>query len=208
MVLTTNLPPLNLDTVGTIASRSRIFWIYAHVSASFIYTYCVYCTIQIVSLHILSVKRERVGGTDLESGWRVSIQCSNVIAHPLRLQDARTMEAHQLVKLEENENIDAFTPGDTVQVGVRVTEANRTRTQVFEGVVIRTRGSGPGASFTVRRVSYEVGVERTFLLHSPNVEYVNLMRRGRVRRARLYYLRGRSGRAARIREDRRERANR
>ena len=118
------------------------------------------------------------------------------------------MEAHQLVKLEENENIDAFTPGDTVKVGVRVTEANRTRTQVFEGVVIRTRGSGPGASFTVRRVSYEVGVERTFLLHSPNVEYVNLVRRGRVRRARLYYLRGRSGRAARIREDRRERANR
>ncbi|MCY4653355.1 MAG: 50S ribosomal protein L19 [Dehalococcoidia bacterium] len=118
------------------------------------------------------------------------------------------MEAHQLVKLEDNENIDAFTPGDTVQVGVRVTEANRTRTQVFEGVVIRTRGSGPGASFTVRRVSYEIGVERTFLLHSPNVEYVNLVRRGRVRRARLYYLRGRSGRAARIREDRRERARR
>ena len=108
------------------------------------------------------------------------------------------MEAHQLVKLQTNENIDDFTPGDTVQVGVRVTEANRTRTQVFEGVVIRSRGSGPGASFTVRRVSYEIGVERTFMLHSPNVEYVKLVRRGRVRRARLYYLRGRSGRAARI----------
>ena len=124
------------------------------------------------------------------------------------------MEAHELVKLQPNENIDKFTPGDTVQVGVRVTEANltrtqvRTRTQVFEGVVIRSRGAGPGASFTVRRVSYEIGVERTFMLHSPNVEFVKLVRRGRVRRARLYYLRGRSGRAARIREDRRERARR
>lgn len=118
------------------------------------------------------------------------------------------MEAHELVRLKTNENIDKFTPGDTVQVGVRVTEANRTRTQVFEGVVIRSRGAGPGASFTVRRVSYEVGVERTFMLHSHNVEFVKLVRRGRVRRARLYYLRGRSGRAARIREDRRERARR
>lgn len=118
------------------------------------------------------------------------------------------MEAHELVQLRPNENIDDFTPGDTVQVGVRVTEANRTRTQVFEGVVIRSRGGGPGASFTVRRVSYEIGVERTFMLHSPNVEFVKLVRRGRVRRARLYYLRGRSGRAARIKEDRRERARR
>ena len=118
------------------------------------------------------------------------------------------MEAHELVKLKQNENIDRFTPGDTVQVGVRVTEANRTRTQVFEGVVIRVRGGGPSASFTVRRVSYDIGVERTFMMHSQNVEYVKLVRRGRVRRARLYYLRGRSGRAARIREDRRERARR
>ena len=118
------------------------------------------------------------------------------------------MEAHELIKLQANENIDTFTPGDTVQVGVRVTEANRTRTQVFEGVVIRSRGSGPGSSFTVRRVSYEIGVERTFMLHSPNVDYVKLVRRGRVRRARLYYLRGRSGRAARIPEDRREKARR
>ena len=118
------------------------------------------------------------------------------------------MEAHELVKLKSNDNIDRFTPGDTVQVGVRVTEANRTRTQVFEGVVIRVRGGGPSASFTVRRVSYDIGVERTFMMHSQNVEYVKLVRRGRVRRARLYYLRDRSGRAARIREDRRERARR
>ena len=77
-----------------------------------------------------------------------------------------------------------------------------TRTQVFEGVVIRDRGSGPGASFTVRRVTHEIGVERTFMLHSPNVEGVKVVRRGKVRRARLYYLRGRSGRAARIKERR------
>ena len=126
----------------------------------------------------------------------------------LRSRRKRHMEAHELVKLKSNDNIDRFTPGDTVQVGVRVTEANRTRTQVFEGVVIRVRGGGPSTSFTVRRVSYDIGVERTFMMHSQNVEYVNLVRRGRVRRARLYYLRDRSGRAARIREDRRERARR
>ena len=115
------------------------------------------------------------------------------------------MEASQLVKLETNPNIEDFGPGDNVRVGIRVTEGQRTRIQVFEGVTIRKRGSGPGASFTVRRVSYEIGVERTFLTHSPIVEYVQRTRRGLVKQARLYYLRGRSGRAARIKEDRRER---
>ena len=113
------------------------------------------------------------------------------------------MEAPELVKLEPNADIEPFRPGDTVRVGTRVTEGQRTRTQVFEGVVIRNRGSGPGASFTVRRVSYEIGVERTFLTHSPVVEYVKVTRHGRVRQARLYYLRGLSGRAARIKEARR-----
>jgi large subunit ribosomal protein L19 len=115
------------------------------------------------------------------------------------------MEAADLVKLEPNPKIETFTPGDTVRVGIRVTEGQRTRTQVFEGVVIRNRGAGPGASFTVRRVSHDVGVERTFLIHSPAVEYVERTRRGLVKQARLYYLRGRSGRAARIKEDRRNR---
>ena len=115
------------------------------------------------------------------------------------------MEASELVKLEPNPRIDNFTPGDTVRVGIRVTEGTRTRTQVFEGVVIRNRGSGPGASFTVRRVSYEIGVERTFLTHSPAVEYVERTRRGLVKQARLYYLRGRSGRGARVKEARRNR---
>ena len=113
------------------------------------------------------------------------------------------MEAYQLVNLELNPKIESFRPGDTVRVGIRVTEGQRTRTQVFEGVVIRRRGSGPGASFTVRRVSYEIGVERTFLTHSPVLDYVQVTRRGLVRQARLYYLRGRSGRAARIKEARR-----
>ena len=115
------------------------------------------------------------------------------------------MEAADLVKLEPNPRVETFTPGDTVRVGIRVTEGQRTRTQVFEGVVIRNRGAGPGASFTVRRVSHDVGVERTFLIHSPAVEYVERTRRGLVKQARLYYLRGRSGRAARIKEDRRNR---
>ena len=113
------------------------------------------------------------------------------------------MEASEYVVFEPNPEIEEFRPGDTVRVGIRVTEGQRTRTQVFEGVVIRKRGGGPGASFTVRRVTYEIGVERTFLIHSPAVEYVRVIRRGLVRQARLYYLRGLSGRAARIKEDRR-----
>lgn len=112
------------------------------------------------------------------------------------------MEAYELIELEPNPNIEEFQPGDTVRVDIKVTEGDRTRTQAFQGVVIRRRGGGPGASFTVRRVSHEVGVERTFLLHSPNVESVSVVRRGKVRRSRLYYLRGLSGRAARIKERR------
>ncbi len=112
------------------------------------------------------------------------------------------MEAYELVKLEPNPEIEEFQPGDTVRVSIRVTEGDRTRSQAFQGVVIRKRGGGPGASFTVRRVTQEVGVERTFMMHSPNVESVKVTRQGKVRRARLYYLRGRSGRAARIKERR------
>ena len=113
------------------------------------------------------------------------------------------MEAQQLIDLEPNPKVEEFRSGDTVKVSIRVTEGERTRTQVFEGVVIRRRGGGPNTSFTVRRVTHEIGVERTFLLHSPSVEDVQVVRRGAVRRSRLYYLRGRSGRAARIKERRR-----
>lgn len=93
-----------------------------------------------------------------------------------------------------------FRPGDTVKVYVKVVEGNRERTQMFEGVVLRRRGSGLNETFTVRRVSYGVGVERTFPVHSPRLDRIEVVRRGRVRRARLYYLRNRVGKAARIRE--------
>ena len=112
------------------------------------------------------------------------------------------MEAYELITLEPNPAIEEFRPGDTVRVSIRVTEGERQRTQVFEGVVMRKRGVGPGASFTVRRVAQKVGVERTFLLNSPTVEALKVVRRGKVRRARLTYLRGRSGRKARIKERR------
>ena len=114
------------------------------------------------------------------------------------------MDAHDLIAIEPNPQIEKFQPGDTVRVSIRVIEGERQRTQVFEGVVIRNRGRGPGATFTVRRVTHEVGVERTFPLHSSVVESVQVVRRGAVRRARLYYLRGLSGRAARIKERRRQ----
>ena len=112
------------------------------------------------------------------------------------------MEAYELVSVQPNPSIEDFRPGDTVKVSIKVTEGDRTRIQVFEGVVIRKRGVGPGASFTVRRVAREVGVERTFLTHSPIVDSLQVVRRGAVRRARLYYLRGLSGRKARIKEKR------
>ena len=115
------------------------------------------------------------------------------------------MEAHDLITIEPNPRVQEFGPGDTVRVSTRVKEGDRERTQVFQGVVIRKRGKGPGASFTVRRVSQEIGVERTFLLHSPVVEAVEVVRAGRVRRARLHYLRGRSSRRARIKERREDR---
>lgn len=113
------------------------------------------------------------------------------------------MDANHLAPVEANLEVANFRPGDTVRVNVKVKEGERQRIQVFEGVVLRRRGSGPGESFTVRRVTQEIGVERTFLIHSPIVESVKIVKPGKVRRARLYYLRERSGRSARIKEDRR-----
>ena len=112
------------------------------------------------------------------------------------------MDAHDLVSVNTNPDVEDFQPGDTVAVGLKVTEGDRQRTQIFEGVVIRKRGNGPGASFTVRRVTQGLGVERNFLLHSPAVESLRVVRRGKVRRARLNYLRGLSGKQARIKERR------
>ncbi|MFZ5639715.1 MAG: 50S ribosomal protein L19 [Bacillota bacterium] len=97
-------------------------------------------------------------------------------------------------------DIPDFKPGDTVKVHVKVVEGNRERIQLFEGVVIKRRGGGLRETFTVRRVSYGVGVERTFPLHSPRLDRIEIAKRGRVRRARLFYLRGLRGKAARIKE--------
>ena len=97
-----------------------------------------------------------------------------------------------------------FRPGDTVRVHAIISEGGRERVQAFEGTVVARRGSGVSETFTVRRVASGVGVERTFPLHSPRVERIEVVRRGHVRRAKLYYLRGLSGKSARIRERRRE----
>jgi large subunit ribosomal protein L19 len=104
------------------------------------------------------------------------------------------------LELKANPNIPEFRPGDTVRVSSKVVEGDRERTQVFEGVVIRKRRAGSSSNFTVRRVTHGVGVERTFMLYSPRVEKVEVVRQGKVRRSRLYYLRGLTGRAARIKE--------
>jgi large subunit ribosomal protein L19 len=109
----------------------------------------------------------------------------------------RLVEAAQLKKDRQG-----FAPGDQVRVHVKVIEGEKERTQVFEGTVIRRRGEGGRASFTVRRISYGVGVERTFPLHSPRIERVDVVRHGRVRRSKLYYLRDLAGKAARLKEKR------
>ena len=100
------------------------------------------------------------------------------------------------------DDVPEFQPGDTVRVHVRVVEGNRARTQVFEGVVMRRQGSGVRETFTVRKVSFGVGVERTFPVHTPIIDRVERVTRGDVRRAKLYYLRDRVGKAAKVKEKR------
>ena len=112
------------------------------------------------------------------------------------------MNVSTLVEVKPNPNIPALAPGDTVKVSTKVVEGDKERIQVFQGVVIKVRNSGAGSTFTVRRVTYGVGVERTFPLYSPLVEKVEVMRHGKVRRAKLYYLRGLSAKKARIKEKR------
>lgn len=107
-------------------------------------------------------------------------------------------EAKQLAKLQENKSIPEFGPGDTVKINVRVTEGTRERIQAFEGVCIARSNDGVNSSFTVRKISYGEGVERVFPLWSSRIESIELVRRGSVRRAKLYFLRDRSGKSARI----------
>ncbi len=116
----------------------------------------------------------------------------------------RQLEAEQAAKIEEKRKLPDFQPGDTVRVQVRVTEGTRTRVQAYEGVCIARSGAGLNENFTVRKISYGEGVERVFPVYSPIVEGVEVVRRGKVRRAKLYYLRGLTGKAARIAEKERQ----
>lgn len=113
---------------------------------------------------------------------------------------------HTLIQEIENaakrSDVPDFRPGDTLKVHVRVTEGTRSRIQVFQGVVIRRQGGGARETFTVRKVSYSVGVERTFPVNSPSIDKIEIVTRGDVRRAKLYYLRDLRGKAARIKEKR------
>ena len=111
------------------------------------------------------------------------------------------MKLEELVPAKVNENFPDFTPGDNVKVHIKIIEGEKERIQVFQGVVLRLNRAADGGNFTVRRVSYGVGVERVFPFASPLVDKIEVVRRGRVRRAKLYYLRGLTGKAARIKED-------
>jgi large subunit ribosomal protein L19 len=113
------------------------------------------------------------------------------------MEPIRIVEAGQLKR-----DRGGFGPGDTVRVSVKVIEGEKERLQAFEGVVIRRRGTGASASFTVRRISYGIGVERTFPVHSPRIEKIQVTKRAKVRRAKLYYLRELAGKAARLKEKR------
>ena len=110
--------------------------------------------------------------------------------------DALKMMSESSLKKE----VPQFSIGDTIRIEVRITEGTRSRLQAFEGTVIAKKGSGISETFTVRRISYGVGVERVFPLHSPNVESIKVVRRGKVRRSKLYYLRDRVGKAAKVKQ--------
>ena len=110
----------------------------------------------------------------------------------------QTLEKEQAAKLSAGKDIPDFAPGDTVLVNVKVVEGERSRVQAYEGVCIGRSGSGLNENFTVRKISYGEGVERVFPLYSPMIDSIKIVRRGKVRRAKLYYLRGRRGKSARI----------
>jgi large subunit ribosomal protein L19 len=119
-----------------------------------------------------------------------------------RTTEAMHTAIAELEQAQTRSDIPNFRPGDTLRVHVRVTEGNRSRIQVFQGVVIRRQGGGARETFTVRKISYGVGVERTFPVHTPAIDSIEVVSRGQVRRAKLYYLRSLRGKAARIKERR------
>ena len=112
------------------------------------------------------------------------------------------LEAETVAALSEGKKIPEFRPGDTLRVGVKVVEGERSRVQMYEGVCIARSNKGVNSNFTVRKISFGEGVERVFPLYSPNIDSIEVVRRGAVRRAKLYYLRGRTGKSARIAERR------
>jgi large subunit ribosomal protein L19 len=116
----------------------------------------------------------------------------------------QTIDAEQIAKLTGGKAIPTFAPGDTVRISVKVVEGERSRIQAFEGVCIARSNRGINSSFTVRKISYGEGVERIFQLYAPTISEIHVMRRGDVRRAKLYYLRGRRGKSARIAEKARD----
>ena len=135
----------------------------------------------------------RPGSRPLMRGTKTKAKDMNLI---------QQLEAEAIEQFTSTKTIPEFRPGDTLRVGVRVVEGDRTRVQNFEGVCIARANRGLGSSFTVRKISFGEGVERVFPLYSPNIETIDVVRRGVVRRAKLYYLRGRTGKAARIAERR------
>jgi large subunit ribosomal protein L19 len=118
------------------------------------------------------------------------------MAHPI----IQALDAEQIATIVGKREVPSFQPGDTLQVSVRVVEGERTRVQLYEGVCIARAGAGLNENFTVRKISYGEGVERVFPIYSPMVEAIKVVRRGKVRRAKLYYLRDRRGKSARIAE--------
>jgi large subunit ribosomal protein L19 len=120
----------------------------------------------------------------------------------------QTLEQEQLKKLADTRPVPRFDPGDTVRVSVKVVEGERERIQAFEGVCIARKNAGINSNFTLRKISYGEGVERIFPLYSPRITQIEVVRRGAVRRAKLYYLRGRTGKSARIAERSRDQLRR
>lgn len=145
------------------------------------------------------ITRVAPGETRNEPGWHRTT-CTNTHDTRGRTVDMNTLDALEAQTLRSD--IPNFRPGDTLKVHVKVIEGNRTRTQVFQGVVIRRHGSGARETFTVRKISFGVGVERTFPVHTPNIDKIEVATRGDVRRAKLYYLRDLRGKAAKIKERR------
>ncbi len=125
-----------------------------------------------------------------------------ILSYELSILEANMNIVETLEKEQMRTDIPDFRPGDTVKVHARIKEGEKERIQIFQGVVIRKRKGNTGASFTVRKVSYGIGVERIFPLHSPFIDKVEILSRGKVRRARLYYLRKLRGKAARVKEKR------